>query len=508
MDTGEPMPGMAPQEVVKPKPQQNVGGEIAPDSTTPKVEPLTSGALNDLRKRSIIENEAKKEASPTDRARKAIEKIQEERRETHGKEILPTTGISGDSDSIEGQQIDFVSQQENFIAVYFKLTPKALEIIQANVIPSMDPKEAQDGQYVFRDVQGREITMSDARIIQIDENTIVRLSTGRVPKMEVNEEDRFRSIKENDPIPSLKGAVTIEVKGLSDAGDIVQRVETAFTKLGVVNALNSPDDQAQVRYKENRIRWQHRLDDEDNWLSFRTQYKERYGVEPNERLEYQEVFPGYFTIVDTGASEIYQREGPLFLIHTSNGVGIESILTNGLLSRHERYKRGMDQKGIATTRDFYYGGADSVFLGCFPDQGSLNEVLRRSSYTFIIKPEILDRTDWYAYNQAEFGNTEGTTFNTRPSPDKFLKSLRENPILSNEVMMRRGVPPQMLENLVVRNEKAKKQIIQALTSRGITAIDGKPLEEFVLTEDSFRDKVETRTTNVPKAETEKHSSLS
>src|SRR3989344_8197670 len=39
MDTGEPMPGMAPQEVVKPKPQPDKGVGVAGSAVKPKMEP-------------------------------------------------------------------------------------------------------------------------------------------------------------------------------------------------------------------------------------------------------------------------------------------------------------------------------------------------------------------------------------------------------------------------------------------------------------------------------------
>ncbi len=408
-------------------------------------------------------------ASGEKRVEEAIKKVQEERKKAH-EDIFPVVGMLVNSGSIKDRQIDFISQKGNLLVVTFRLTPRTLEGVQSYITSSIGSKRVREGPYIFRNVQGQEITISRAQIIQIDRTTTIRLFTDQGLK--------------NGSMSTLRGAVTIEVRKLFNARDIAQKVKMAFMKLGISDALEPLDNQ--TTYAIDRFRQQHRLVNTRDWLLFQEEYKKRYGVEPAKRLKYKEIIPGYFTVIDPGASEVYQREGSLFLIHTSDGTGIVSILKYGLLSRYERYKRGIVLGSTGdVAEDFYSGGADSVFLGCFPNMKTLRQVLHWATYAFIINPKILDRTDWYAYNQAEFGSTEGAIFAARPSPERFFKSLRENPILSNEVMMKRGISPEMLENLIVYDKDIIIRIIKTLQKQGITEVHGKPLEEFICTEEEF-----------------------
>lgn len=438
---------------------------------------------------------------PRRRAAKALQELQDRAKSRELEKVFTTEGMLGDSDKIEGHQIDFIHQGDRTV-VSFKMTSAMGEKVKGEVIPTLSPDAVATGKYEFQSADGQNTGLADCWVVRVDENTVMYISKGERTE-EYRDYDYNKPITDTDgniidyesttvsgyaePVRALMGAVKIEVRGVTDVQQIADRVDSAFQGLKITEALTTPDQQAENQYKEARYRWQHRLEDDQAWQAQREQYKAEHGAELVDHLERQEVFPEYFTIVDQGASERYQRDGSIFLTHSVyNPDTLVSILKNGLLSSHERFKRGIFTTGMSTEQDFNTGGADSVFIRAVPEQAEDYDMSFYNAH-LLINPQVLDRTDWYAYNFDSYGTTDPSIFDSRPSPEQFFAAQRQYFSSGNEIMMRRGIPPEMISGVVIGDEYTRTNIIANLQAAGIQEVNGVPLDQFITIASNFND---------------------
>lgn len=447
--------------------------------------------------------EAPETRDPRQRAARALQELQDRAKSRGLEKVFTTKGILGDSDKIEGHQIDFIHQGDRTV-VSFKMTSAMGEKVKGEVIPALSPDAVASGKYEFQSADGQNTGLAaDCWVVRVDENTVMYISKGERTQ-KIKDYDFNKPIKDADgnvidyesngvlsyelPVRALMGAVKIEVRGVTDVQQIADRVDSAFQGLKITEALTTPDQQAENQYKEARYRWQHRLEDDQGWQAQREQYSAEHGTELVDHLERQEVFPGYFTIVDQGASERYQRDGRIFLTHSVyNPDTLASILKNGLLSSHERFKRGVFTEGLSTKKDFDTGGADSVFIRAVPEQ-AVDSDMYFFKPLLLINPQVLDRTDWYAYNSDSYGTTDPSAFYSRPSPEQFFAAQRQNFYSNNEIMMRTGIPPEMISGVVIiGDEYSRTSIIANLKAAGIQEVNGVPLDQFITQVSNFGD---------------------
>ncbi len=429
--------------------------------------------------------------NPTTRAVEMVQELQERAKLRKPGEPFPTVGMMGGADKIEGQQIDIVDQGDKTV-VYFKTTSAMTEKIKQEIIPGLSPDEVTDGTFSFQFVDGQIENEGDAWVIKLDENTTISVAEGAVKgtyeeydldKPILNEQGEIIDYEMKTTIHighirALIGSIKIEVQGITGPQEIADRVDFAFQKLQITDALVKPDQQAETQYKEARFRWQHRLESKKAWQAYKEKYKAEHGGELVDHLERQEVFPEYSTIVDQGASERYLQEGERLLLHTINDPEtLVLMLQHGLLSINERFKQGIPVTGQSVDNDFQSGGADSVFLRALQAGGYDKTFLNRIH--LLINPQVLDRTDWYAYNYDSYGTIEPSQFNLRPSPEQFFAEQRRISSQTNEIMMRRGIQPEMISGVMVDSEALKAQIVATLQEAGITEVNGVPIDQFV-----------------------------
>jgi len=156
----------------------------------------------------------------------------------------------------------------------------------------------------------------------------------------------------------------------------------------VPDGLIAPDKEAEMAYKKARYAWHHKLDEAPEDIEG--------------KLELKEVFPEYWTAVEKGKHKEYEKMSPYVITHHLYSVeSIPSIIkAGGLLSNHERYRRGFSGDGSSVDEDFESGGADSVFTRIYTESG-LKDYEKRCSglslanVSFVFNPALLDRTDWY-----------------------------------------------------------------------------------------------------------------
>jgi len=282
---------------------------------------------------------------------------------------------------------------------------------------------------------------------------------------------------------SSRGLVEIEIPhdsygGSEDLGIQVDKILKGV--LGVEGGLKIPEPEDERAYKHARYTWHHKR--EGSLMS-----EEEMG--DIERLTREEVFPGYFTMVDRGKSEKYETKyGPIKIYHQINSQELLSkiIKSGGLMSSHERYKRGLLVSGMSTTDDFTSGGADSVFTRIMMERGltaHVEDECHVPAVSILISPRVLERTDWYAYHIDNYGDTETSVFEKRLPPDKFFARQIERgfgEMVANEQMFRTGISVEDFDAIVCYNENTRSNIVESLVNDGIDMINGIPTGEFVV----------------------------
>lgn len=453
------------------------------EMASPQVESKTIG------QRTKEDTEA---LDPREKVVKILEELQNQAKIEQVEKAFPAKTILGDGEKIEGHTIDFIQQKDKTI-VYFKTTSGMTNEISSNFIPNLSKEQVSDGKWEFQSASGSEsVAAGDCWIIEADDKTKIYISKGGV----VHEQrlyDWQNPIKDEsgkiidtpykvtgyhlEQMRSMLGAVKIEVQGTIEAKQIADKVEAAFQTLGIIDALAPPDQQTENVYKEARFRWHHKLDDEKAWQAYKERYKAENGVELLDHLQRQEVFPGYSTVIDNGATERYAKDGEITLTHdlySTNYDHFLPVLKSGLFSTYERWKRGMLTSGFSTGSDFGSGGADSVFLRYLPNVDNASTWIK-----LLINPRVLDRTDWYAYNYDQCGSTVPETFNQRSTPEDFFNEQRQDFSIRNEIVMRHGIPAEMIAGVRVSTDSFKQQITRNAIAEGIKEVNGVPIEEFV-----------------------------
>ena len=104
-----------------------------------------------------------------------------------------------------------------------------------------------------------------------------------------------------------------------------------------------------------------------------------------------------------------------------------------------------------------------------------------------MRPEIMDRTDWYAYQHDHYGTTRESDFAGRQSPDELFEAQRRYGYMgSNEQMYRTGIPLEMIAGVAV-SEDQRGMVISECQRAGITEVNGIPIEKFIVTAERVSD---------------------
>lgn len=247
--------------------------------------------------------------------------------------------------------------------------------------------------------------------------------------------------------------------------------------LGIPGAFSEVDEESEKQYKAARFAWQHvingSLDDEQ--------------LSKVEKLEREEVFPGYTTFVEHDKHAYYlDKYGEdLRAVHKLRYVdtsSIEQILRTGLMSTIERFSRGVLREGTSSVVDISTGGADSVFTRIVNEDYRYSE-LTASNAMIVFRPEIFDRTDWYSYDDDMYGSTEEDVFNRRISPEELFNNVSQDSLYDNEQMFRTGIGPEYIESILLYDERHRDKLIEALKKNGLNEVDGRPIEEIIIVPD-------------------------
>ena len=394
----------------------------------------------------------------------AIEKLRSESEVDDSFEIHKKETIIGDGSHIEGQQISLL-ESDTGLKLSFKLTKDAHEAVVDRFNTELNP----------------ELTEIDYFGKSITDNSPIKITATPAHTVEV---DGFKiSISEENPSwKTVKGSVQIEIPEADQSGrkfsssELAEKLDIIMsTTLGINEAFTDPDREAENNYKTARYNWHHKIDETD------------IDHDTLDRLTRSEVFPGYSTIVETGKHLKYKEKyGEFSLTHrVSDASNLPKLIQHGIMSTHERFKRGIRTFGICSSLDMETGGADSVFVRTATETSVADRRDDARIYndaTIILKPELTDRTDWYAYDSNMKGSTDPEVFEGRLSPDSLFSYINESGYRntsSNEQMYRTGIPTEMFAGIATPNRFTKLGIVQELHNAGIDEVNSIPVEDFI-----------------------------
>ena len=389
-----------------------------------------------------------------------------------------------DRDHIENQRVDVVENLENQTLEYrFKLREPLAEISELGQKLRTESREKDGvaelqsgtsvrlGEITYRDLETkREFRLCDALVF---EKNGVKVSLADATARELGDGVISRKRNTSNLVRAAIGLVQMEVPKAIDETAAKQTMEEIFKQdLGVEDALGEVSETAERDYKIARYQWQYKLDE----LS-------PDQVERAEKLTRKEVFPGYSTFVELGKHNEYLAKygEDVRAVHMLNSMSVDSVyrvLTTGLMSTTERFSRGVVKNGISSVLDIDSGGADNVFTRIMNAE-QRNKI---QNHAVVLKPEIFDRTDWYAYNVDSYGSTNEAHFAGRLAPEEiFQRTMGDLKHYSadNEQMFRTGIGVDYIEAIEV-DELDRDELLEGLHEKGLFEVNGRPIEEMIV----------------------------
>lgn len=389
-----------------------------------------------------------------------------------------------DRDHIENQRVDVVENLENQTLEYrFKLREPLAEISELAEKLRTESREKDGvaelksgtsvrlGEITYHDLESkREFRLCDALVF---EKNGIKVSLADPSARELGDGVISRKRNTSNLVRAAIGLVQMEVPKAMDDMAAQQTLDEIFRQdLGVEDALDDVSERAERDYRIARLKWQYKLEDLD---------AEQLGRA--EKLTRREVFPGYSTYVENGKHEEYLAKygEDVRAVHMLNSMSVDSVyrvLTTGLMSTTERFSRGVVKNGISSVLDIDSGGADNVFTRIM----NAEQRSKIQNHAVVLKPEIFDRTDWYAYNVDSYGSTNEAHFAGRLAPEEiFQRTMGDLKHYSadNEQMFRTGIGVDYIEAIEV-DELDRDELLEGLREKGLFEVNGRPIEEVIV----------------------------
>lgn len=396
-----------------------------------------------------------------------------------------------DRDHIENQRVDVVENLENQTLEYrFKLREPLTEISELGQKLRTESREKDGaaelksgtsvrlGEITYHDLESkREFRLCDALVF---EKNGIKVSLADPSARELGDGVISRKRNTSNLVRAAIGLVQMEVPKAMDEVVAKQALDEIFKQdLGVEDALDDVSERAERDYKIARLKWQYKLENLD-----------AEQLERAEKLTRQEVFPGYSTYVENGKHEEYLAKygEDVRAVHMLNSMSVDSVyrvLTTGLMSTTERFSRGVVKNGISSVLDIDSGGADNVFTRIM----NAEQRSKIQNHAVVLKPEIFDRTDWYAYNVDSYGSTNEAHFAGRLAPEEiFQRTMGDLKHYSadNEQMFRTGIGVDYIEAIEV-DELDRDELLEGLHKKGLFEVNGRPIEEVIVAREFYED---------------------
>lgn len=389
-----------------------------------------------------------------------------------------------DRDHIENQRVDVVENLENQTLEYrFKLREPLTEISELGQKLRTESREKDGvaelksgtsvrlGEITYHDLESkREFRLCDALVF---EKNGIKVSLADATARELGDGVISRKRNTSNLVRAAIGLVQMEVPKAMDETVAQQTLDEIFRQdLGVEDALGEVSERAERDYKIARLKWQYKLENLD-----------AEQLERAEKLTRREVFSGYSTYVEDGKHEEYLAKygEDVRAVHMLNSMSVDSVyrvLTTGLMSTTERFSRGVVKNGISSVLDIDSGGADNVFTRIM----NAEQRSKIQNHAVVLKPEIFDRTDWYAYNVDSYGSTNEAHFAGRLAPEEIFRRTMgdlKHYSADNEQMFRTGIGVDYIEAIEV-DELDRDELLEGLREKGLSEVNGRPIEEVIV----------------------------
>ena len=389
-----------------------------------------------------------------------------------------------DRDHIENQRVDVVENLENQTLEYrFKLREPLMEISELGQKLRTESREKDGvaelksgtsvrlGEITYHDLESkREFRLCDALVF---EKNGIKVSLADATARELGDGVVSRKRNTSNLVRAAIGLVQMEVPKAMDETVAQQTLDEIFRQdLGVEDALGEVSERAERDYKIARLKWQYKLENLD-----------AEQLERAEKLTRREVFSGYSTYVEDGKHEEYLAKygEDVRAVHMLNSMSADSVyrvLTTGLMSTTERFSRGVVRNGISSVLDIDSGGADNVFTRIM----NAEQRSKIQNHAVVLKPEIFDRTDWYAYNVDSYGSTNEAHFAGRLAPEEIFRRTMgdlDHYSTDNEQMFRTGIGVEYIEAIEV-DELDRDELLEGLREKGLFEVNGRPIEEVIV----------------------------
>jgi hypothetical protein len=373
------------------------------------------------------------------------------------------------------------------------------------------------------------------------------MNLGPCLRYEVAKRFRIDYFPEELAKQALRGGVHVEAYGKTEAEKKKNAAE-AFELLGLKEELEKePSSTEQKKHQAMRLLWQ-AAPREAAKLAAKASFslttvkaalkKAKVPTEFLQNARYAEVAPGQITVVTPTQGEAYRRAGIRAITHeVSNSDRVADILAAGaLLSTGARLAERLVVTGMSSSEDLDTGGAEYVFTRLVTEKmGNLS--MSYSGAILSIEPDILDRTDWFAYAEDNYGSTfmdedlgdvspavktiAERNFNADDHRyvddiDDYLGELRDEVNngsgsgefwdretgrklvdrldngdsyyggpseigdLSNEAMFRGSVPVSFIKEVIVTRDEERKKILKQLKAKGVKMIGDRKVEDVVV----------------------------
>ena len=414
------------------------------------------------------------------------EKLVSDTEKEHSQEYLirERHEIICDRDHIENQRVDVVENLENQTLEYrFKLREPLTEISELGQKLRTESREKDGvaelksgtsvrlGEITYHDLESkREFRLCDALVF---EKNGIKVSLADATARELGDGVISRKRNTSNLVRAAIGLVQMEVPKAMDETVAQQTLDEIFRQdLGVEDALGEVSERAERDYKIARLKWQYKLENLD-----------AEQLERAEKLTHREVFSGYSTYVEDGKHEEYLAKygEDVRAVHMLNSMSVDSVyrvLTTGLMSTTERFSRGVVKNGISSVLDIDSGGADNVFTRIM----NAEQRSKIQNHAVVLKPEIFDRTDWYAYNVDSYGSTNEAHFAGRLAPEEIFRRTMgdlDHYSADNEQMFRTGIGVDYIEAIEV-DELDRDELLEGLREKGLSEVNGRPIEEVIV----------------------------
>lgn len=411
-------------------------------------------------------------------------------------DLVPKTpmGVSvrKDGKKIEGQVIT-LRRIEDDGRPGFQLTMKIPQAYHDNIERVLRKTGAGRGSFVFQPgrAEGRR------GVYQIGKGEGVRVGQAWY----LSDQDVTVYFAGTTSERALMGQLEIRVYG-TDGVRAAKRAQEVLKKLNLDVALADPTPEEERLLRLSRLAWQH-TPREEYQISLESRTIEQMerllrekGIDPAraDKLVEKEVWPGYKTFVDKGASNEYREAGAEYLFA---GVGtdpqkVAAIISPdspGLMSTLQRYYNGIFSSGASQSADIESGGADSAFVRLVTTNAKgkyrFRDHYKGEGYQLIFDVSELERIDWYAYGHDAFGSTQENDYKKRLGAKEFIEKLNSAYRPGNEVMLRRGIRKESIIGITCDTIGQKHALITTLHRAGIKEVNGKRLEIFIRVQETI-----------------------